>query len=400
MDRHFLKGMNTQKQEGSVQASRQAQLLVEDGHHQVNGHSNPDLRLHRIGTRPVVMLDSQMAFDPAEEQFDLPAQPVEFCHTQRRDFEMVGQEDQIAFRFLVEVAYLSQERRKGFLCFAQSQIADLVAAQSRRVIHREGMLAREAQVAFGPRDKKGSGTGDQIQAHEIHVAAIHDVKSSRLEKQLVEPKHVVLACAGNVDAGRNRTAQIDLSVHLDSRFGAAEVGPREKCQRKIDGRGIERINSVLQFQAEILSGVKGAGLAHETPGQILPKPPIPLVVGIGQRRLGHRLPESEMIKGFGPGVQTGGDVPQSLSPSQLGKGHADKLLAATEMPNTGVRIVTFHQTIESLPMHKIENLGQDEAAGIHGLKSCPRSSISSNASHHFSSASRSKINSNNKSLIS
>ena len=58
--------MNAQKLEGSVQASRQAQLLVEDCHHQVNGHSNPDLRLHRVGTRSVVMLDSQMAFDPAE----------------------------------------------------------------------------------------------------------------------------------------------------------------------------------------------------------------------------------------------------------------------------------------------------------------------------------------------
>ena len=68
MDRHFLKRVNTQKLESSVQFSRQGQLLVEDGHHQVNGHSNPDLRLHRIGTRPVVVLDSQMAFDPAKEQ--------------------------------------------------------------------------------------------------------------------------------------------------------------------------------------------------------------------------------------------------------------------------------------------------------------------------------------------
>ena len=72
MDRHFFKRMNAQKLKSSVQASRQVQLLVEDCDHQVNSHGNPDLRLHRIGTRPVVMLDSQMAFDPAEEQFDLP----------------------------------------------------------------------------------------------------------------------------------------------------------------------------------------------------------------------------------------------------------------------------------------------------------------------------------------
>ena len=139
MDRHFLKRVNAQKLEGSVQCSRQTQLLVDDGYHQVNGHRNPDLCLHRIGARSVIVLDSQMAFDPAKEQLDLPAQPINLRHTQRRDFEMVGQEDQIPPRLLVEVAYLSQERGEGFLCFGQSQIADLVAAQSRRVVHREGM---------------------------------------------------------------------------------------------------------------------------------------------------------------------------------------------------------------------------------------------------------------------
>jgi len=75
MDRHFLKRVNTQKLESSVQFSRQGQLLVEDGYHQVNGHRNPDLCLHRVGTRSVVMLDTQVTFDPAKEQFDPPAQP-------------------------------------------------------------------------------------------------------------------------------------------------------------------------------------------------------------------------------------------------------------------------------------------------------------------------------------
>src|ERR1019366_6428078 len=56
-------------------------------------------------------------------------------------------------------------------------------------------------------------------------------------------------------------AQIDLSVHLDSCFGSAKVGPGEKRQRKIDGCGVERIERVFQFHTEILPGVKGASLA-------------------------------------------------------------------------------------------------------------------------------------------
>ena len=58
MDRNFLKGMNAQKLEGSVQSARELELLVKDGHHEVNGHRNPDLALHRIGARAEVVFDA------------------------------------------------------------------------------------------------------------------------------------------------------------------------------------------------------------------------------------------------------------------------------------------------------------------------------------------------------
>ena len=76
MHRYFFKRVNTQKLQSSVQGSRQVQFLVNDGDHQVNAHRYPDLSLHRIGACPIVMLDAQMAFDPAEEQLDTPSQAV------------------------------------------------------------------------------------------------------------------------------------------------------------------------------------------------------------------------------------------------------------------------------------------------------------------------------------
>ncbi|MEI6514869.1 MAG: hypothetical protein WCO77_02735, partial [bacterium] len=46
----------------------------------------------------------------------------------------------------------------------------------------------------------------------------------------------------------------------------------------------------------------------------------------------------------------------------------------------------FDQAVEGLAMHKIENLGQDEAAGIHA-PACPKGIQNSNASHRFCYAS-------------
>ena len=40
MERSFLKRVYAQKQQSSVQGAWQAQLLVKDRHHQVNGHAD------------------------------------------------------------------------------------------------------------------------------------------------------------------------------------------------------------------------------------------------------------------------------------------------------------------------------------------------------------------------
>ena len=72
MDRSFLKRMNTQELESSVEFAWELELLVEDGHHEVDGHRNPDLGLHCIGAGAEVVFDTQVAFDPLEEEFDRP----------------------------------------------------------------------------------------------------------------------------------------------------------------------------------------------------------------------------------------------------------------------------------------------------------------------------------------
>jgi hypothetical protein len=95
MDRHLLKGMNTQKLESSVESTREFELLVKDGHHEVNGHCNPDLGLHRIGTGAEVVFDAQVAFDPLEEELDLPTALVELGHGERRDLQVIGEEDKM-----------------------------------------------------------------------------------------------------------------------------------------------------------------------------------------------------------------------------------------------------------------------------------------------------------------
>jgi hypothetical protein len=74
----FLKWMSAPKLISVGPGAGQSELFAENGDDQDSGHDDPGLCFHGVGTGSVVVLAAQMAFDPAEEQLDSPAQTVAF----------------------------------------------------------------------------------------------------------------------------------------------------------------------------------------------------------------------------------------------------------------------------------------------------------------------------------
>jgi hypothetical protein len=161
------------------------------------------------------------------------------------------------------------------------------------------------------------------------------------------------------------------------------IGPRKQGKRQVDRRGIQRVDRIVQIDTEILARMKRPGFAHQTLCEILPNPPVPVFVGIRESRFGNRFCETKMIKRVGLGVEAGCDIAQSVPGSHLRENHACELLTASEMSNRKRGFVPPYDAIECLAMNQIENLGENEAAGIHGRKFLKRLSRSSNPSHAF-----------------
>ena len=70
------------------------QAFPDDGDEDINRDSNPDLCLDGVLRVTEEGLDAQVLLDPFEEQFDLPAAAVQFGDGERRQDEVVGEEDQ------------------------------------------------------------------------------------------------------------------------------------------------------------------------------------------------------------------------------------------------------------------------------------------------------------------
>jgi hypothetical protein len=95
---------------------------------------------------------------------------------------------------------------------------------------------------------------------EIDIAPIHDVDCARLREQQVERVNVVQLDIRHVDEARDVAAQVQQRVHLDRRFGGAEMRPRKDCQTKVDCRRVERIHRVGEIETQILIDVQSSRL--------------------------------------------------------------------------------------------------------------------------------------------
>jgi hypothetical protein len=65
-------------------------MFFDDCHQHINGDGNPDLGLDRIVAGAIESFDSEMLFDPFEEQFDLPATLIKLSDSQCGERKVVG----------------------------------------------------------------------------------------------------------------------------------------------------------------------------------------------------------------------------------------------------------------------------------------------------------------------
>ena len=141
--------------------------------------------------------------------------------------------------------------------------------------------------------------------------------------------------------------------------------PRKERQTQIDGRRVECIHRVRQFQPQVLAGVELSRLEDQTGGEVGIDAPVARFVGIGQRRAPYRLAKSHVVQLGRLHRKTDLDVAQAFPVSELGKGHDPKLFGTTHGANAFVAAVARDVSVECRPRQKVHQLGKQCLAGIH-----------------------------------
>jgi hypothetical protein len=219
------------------------QTFFQNGDEQINGDGGPDLGAHDVGAGAIKGFDAQMLLDPFEEQFDLPAAPIQLRDGQCWHGEVVGQEDQRLAGFGIAIADATQRDGIIVLGLQAGQHDGLVEAQAGGFIHGPGVTAGATKVLFGPGDEESAALMNPMPAGEVQVAAIHDVKRTGFPDELVEDVDIMDTASGDNDDGGKVALQGQQRVEFNGGLGTAEGGPRKEREAEVNGGGIQRVSS-------------------------------------------------------------------------------------------------------------------------------------------------------------
>jgi len=136
------------------------QTFFQNGDEQIDGDGRPDLSAHRVGRGAVKGFDAQMLLDPFEEEFDLPAAAIKLGDGQRRDGEVVGQEDQRGASFWIPIANPAQWVGIVSLGVKSGSHHRLIETQAGGFVHGPGVAACTAEVLPGTGDEEGTRTDE------------------------------------------------------------------------------------------------------------------------------------------------------------------------------------------------------------------------------------------------
>jgi len=166
--------------------------------------------------------------------------------------------------------------------------------------------------------------------------------------------HVVLSGFGDVAETRKQPVVVEDHVKLHRSLGLLVVSPVEQARAKLDHRGVDRQQRILEPQPVLRCDLSAAlkQLLENTLVQL----PRPVSVGVRQGGLVWRLLDAEMIELPFHRGQPLADLTKGLSLAQLAKQHRHELLPARKPSRVPLGPGLSYQLLELCPWKQLENL--------------------------------------------
>lgn len=363
----FLEDRDAKNLQERKERNLQIQPFLIDRGKNIDRDCRTNLSFYSVLRGSEKRLDSKILLDPSKEQLVLPAELMKRSNRQGRKSEVVRQKDQVSIVSPVIITNPVKPLRKSSMRRESGQGNDLAGSDIRSLIYRTRIKPITSQARPGSDNEEGMALMKSEESAIIHITAVKDIVAPQFEEEFVQNFHVVRISIRNTDKRRNNIPQVNKCMKLAGPFILAENRPGKMQQAKIGRCRIKNINSAIQFEAEILIGIKGARLGDEGPGKIGIDPPIASFIGMSQGIEGNSSAKSHVIKPAFHGSEAGLDIAKTFTISQLGKGQTKELVVTRKALVLVVAAIPLTALSKVVHQKKIHNLEKDGRRGVHLL---------------------------------
>ena len=277
----FFENSDADNLKNFVKTGLDVETLFDDGDKHVDGNRDPDLSLQSVGSGSVKRFDAEMLFDPLKEQLDLPSASVKLGHGERWQSEIVGQEDEAFVAISIQKMNTAEFFGVTSARIISARSNDLIAEHSGGFVDFQGVETIEGEVASSTGHKERRSKADLVESSEIEIAAIHDVKGSGLEDQVIEKIEIRNLAVCNQNKRRNVATQVQHGVQLDGSFLLLIARPWKQGKTQIDHGGIQRVDTLIDVETEAVASIELAGRRDQRLSEIGVDAPVAHRIGMG-----------------------------------------------------------------------------------------------------------------------
>ena len=204
-----------------------------------------------------------------------------------------------------------------------------------------------------------------VEATEVEISPIEDVKRSCFEAELIEDVDVVNFASRDNDYSGKVASQVEQRVQFDSGLVTAKLGPREEREAEIDGGGVQCISILFQFDSKGFVGVKSQSLLNQHLSKVGEDAPVAFFVGVGQGAASDRMAQTAVVEFGADSMEASGDVAQTLAIGELGKSHGQKLFVSGERAHATVAAVASDTLVQFVLGQLVHELSKHGSSFVH-----------------------------------
>ena len=341
------------------------EVVLDDGNEAVCDDCNVNLYAHSIFGFSPEPLDLEMLLDPFEKQLHLPPVFIKESDVLGSKIEVVRVVNETALEFWGIIDNPSDNSR--ILLFVlllgetDALIFEHIVIPVQNAFSIDNLVCR---LTLFSDDEESPEHVDAIEPGKVKVASVKHIACQRLVCEPVHRVDIMHLGIGNPIEHGYLCNDVNLSMDPDARLGASELCPSEYGHAQVNGRGVNGIESAMQFK--LLRDTSGLGNSHHVESELLKDAMVSEGIGLRQHlSVDGLVAKSEVFGLLGMGGCYICEFPEASAAHELTEHQNQQMVPMRHRPAFGPVVVLGDNTPERPLREELYYLCKNECPYMH-----------------------------------